>query len=71
MTAWAARWRWFRPTGSIRAHDFARSEHESLEPLPHLHPEIADCSKSARAAGLEYSELLGALVFSASARWRI
>jgi hypothetical protein len=54
-----------------RVEEAGRPHVLEVNPLPHLHPEIGDLCKAARAAGLDYSELLGALVSSARARWRI
>jgi D-alanine-D-alanine ligase len=42
-----------------------------INPLPHLHPAIGDFCRSGKADGLEYTELLGALVASSCRRWRL
>ena len=42
-----------------------------VNPLPHLHPSIGDFCRSGMADGLEYTELLEALVASSCRRWQL
>lgn len=42
-----------------------------INPLPHLHPEIGDYCRSARASGYSHPQLMGLLIDNAALRWRL
>ena len=55
----------------LRLDEAGEPKFLEINPLPHLHPQIGDFCRSARACGIEYPQLLRELVSSAAERWRL